>query len=350
MVLVTSLLRRIYLSLNDLAWSALLVLVAAHLVLSYLLLALAGEKDLVGNPADFLYFYIVTATTVGYGDLSPKSSLGRLLAVFLVLPGGIAIFTAVLGKVVTGIATVWRNRMRGLGDYSERSGHIIVLGWQDGSTHQILRLLHAERQPAEPLSVLVAKDLPENPASDCADYIRADRIADVEALSRAGSAGARTIIIRGANDDETLAAVLIAEDHAPKAHIVAYFGDDRTARLARERRPRIEAVGSLSEELLSRSARDPGASEVAARLLSAASSDTAFSVPVPKLARPIAYGAAFTALKRHHSVTLVGISRNGTTDLNCRDDIVLSGGDTLFYISARRLDPSSIDWSTLGDA
>jgi len=349
-VVFTSLLRRLYLSLGELAWSALLIIMAGHLALSFCLFALAGEKDLLGSPADFLYYYIVTATTVGYGDLAPKSGLGRLVAVFFILPGGIAIFTAVLGKVLTGIATIWRNRMRGLGDYSARSGHIIVLGWQEGSTQHVLRLLHSERQPGEPLAVLVAKDLAENPLADCADYIRADRITDVDALDRAGAAGARTIIIRGNNDDETLAAVLIAEDHAPKAHIVAYFADDRTAQQARARRPRIEAVGSLAEELLSRSARDPGASEIAARLLSAASTDTAFSLPVPRLDAPIRYGAAFNGLKHRHNVTLVGLSRDGVTDLNCRDDIALTGGETLFYISASRLDPAGITWSRLGEA
>ncbi len=204
---------------------------------------LAGEGDLVGRPVDFLYYYMVTATTVGYGDLSPKSAPGRLITVLIVLPGGIAIFTAVLGKLLTAIGTIWRNRMRGLGDYSERAGHIIVVGWQEGQTHQTLRLLHSERHANEPMSVLVAKDLPENPATDYADYIRSDRLADADALTRAGIAQARAIIARGANDDETLAAVLIAEDHAPNAHIVAYFDDDRTAQMVKQLRPRVEAGG-----------------------------------------------------------------------------------------------------------
>ncbi|MFF0922433.1 ion channel [Rhizobium leguminosarum] len=349
MPFIASLMRRVYLSLSELAWSALFVILVIHLVASYLLFMLAGEGDLVGNPVDFLYYYMVTATTVGYGDLSPKSGLGRLIAVLFVLPGGIAIFTAVLGKLLTTIGTIWRNRMRGLGDYSERAGHIIVLGWQEGQTYQTLRLLHAERQANEPMSVLVAKDLPENPASNYADYIRTERLADADALVRAGVAQARAIIARGANDDETLAAVLIAEDHAPNAHIVAYFADDRTAQTVKQRRPRVEAVGSLAEELLSRSARDPGSSEIAARLLSAASTDTAFSLPVPPLQTPLLYGNVFLSLKRQHNVTLVGMLSQGMTDLNCRDEAPLRGGETLYYISGMRLDPAAIAWARMGD-
>lgn len=349
MPFIASLLRRVYLSLGELAWSALLVILVVHLVTSYLLFMLAGEGDLVGNPVDFLYYYMITATTVGYGDLSPKSGLGRIITVLVVLPGGIAIFTAVLGKLLTAIGTIWRNRMRGLGDYSERTGHIVVLGWQEGQTCQTLRLLHSERHANEPMTVLVARDLPENPASNYADYVRTERLADADALLRAGVAQARAVIARGANDDETLAAVLIAEDHAPNAHIVAYFADDRTAQMVKQRRPRVEAVGSLAEELLSRSARDPGSSEIAARLLSAASTDTAFSLAVPALHAPLSYGDMFLSLKRRHHVTLVGMLSHGVTDLNCRDETLMRGGETLYYISEIRLDPAAIpglEWET----
>ncbi|GGA99334.1 potassium channel protein [Brucella endophytica] len=348
MVFFSRLLRRLYLSISELSWSALTTVAAIHVAISYILLAFAGEVDLRGRAITFLYYYVVTATTLGYGDLAPRTDLGRLAVVLFVLPGGIAIFTAVLGKVLTEIGTIWRNRMRGFGDYTERRGHIIVVGWQEGTTLQTLRLVGAERPPHEPVTVLIAKDLTQNPAPECADYVRVDRLADADALTRAGAAGARTIIIRGANDDETLAAVLVAEDHAPGAHIVAYFADDRTAQMVRQRRPRVEAVGSLAEELLSRSARDPGASEVAARLLSASSSDTAFSLPVPSLTAPLRYGDAFVGLKRKHNVTLVGMASQGLTDLNCRDDVLLKGGETLYYIGESRLEPASVVWPTAG--
>ncbi|WP_105432383.1 potassium channel family protein [Neorhizobium sp. T6_25] len=349
MMFFASLMRRFYLLLSELGWWALLAILAGHLLASYLLFAMGGESDLIRDPIGFFYYYMVTATTVGYGDLSPKTGPGRIIAALFVLPGGIAIFTAVLGKLLTGIGTIWRNRMRGMGDFSDRSGHIIVVGWQEG-TYQTLRLLNAERQVREPMSVLIAKDLPDNPASDCADYIRTERLADSDALTRAGAARARAIIVRGANDDETLAAVVIAEDHAPNAHIVAYFTDDRTAQMVKQRRPRVEAVGSLAEELLSRSARDPGSSDIAARLLSAASTDTAFSLPVPTLKATLRYGDVFTNLRRRYNVTLVGMLSQGRIDLNCGDAAVLRGGETLYYISGMRLNPAAIAWDRLGDA
>ncbi len=47
---------------------------------------------------DALYFTIVTVTTVGYGDICPKTGLGRMLAIALILLG-VGTFLAVVANV-----------------------------------------------------------------------------------------------------------------------------------------------------------------------------------------------------------------------------------------------------------
>jgi voltage-gated potassium channel len=39
---------------------------------------------------DALYFSIVTMATVGYGDIYPKTSLGKFLVIFIIISGGIS--------------------------------------------------------------------------------------------------------------------------------------------------------------------------------------------------------------------------------------------------------------------
>ena len=80
-------------------------------------------------PAPYIYWYITTALTVGYGDLSPKGDLGRLLASFFVMPGAIACFTAALAKTLDGVASVWRQKRLGRGDYSEMKNAIVLIGY-----------------------------------------------------------------------------------------------------------------------------------------------------------------------------------------------------------------------------
>jgi len=327
---------------------SLLVAALIHLLLTYICLAAAGEVKLTGNTTDFLYYYVTTATTVGYGDLSPSQPAGRIIALVFVLPGSIAIFTAVLGKAITDLSTIWRGRMNGLGDYSDRENHTIVLGWQGLRTRRLIELLQADLNAGERI-VLVDKSQEQNPLPQQLDYIRADALSNISALERAGLKGAHRIIVRGTNDDEALAATLAVSTCAPAAHIVSYFEDEATAGLVATQCPGVETVGSLSAELLVRASRDPGASQVANRLLSGATADTAYSMTLPKNAAQATYLDALFALKRYYGMTLVGISNaeNSAVDLNCPPNTKLSPGDTIFYIADARLSPDSINWSEL---
>jgi voltage-gated potassium channel len=64
------------------------------------LLAEGGENRSITSFGDALWWAIVTATTVGYGDVSPVTLEGRVIAVFLMLTGigVIGIFTATVAS------------------------------------------------------------------------------------------------------------------------------------------------------------------------------------------------------------------------------------------------------------
>jgi voltage-gated potassium channel len=67
----------------------------AYLVAVFLLLvavagavmSLAEPQTVKGNLWDGMWWAIVTATTVGYGDISPVTPLGRLVAIALMMVG-----------------------------------------------------------------------------------------------------------------------------------------------------------------------------------------------------------------------------------------------------------------------
>jgi voltage-gated potassium channel len=59
-----------------------------------------GENKSINSVGDALWWAIVTATTVGYGDVSPVTSEGRVIAVMLMLTGigAIGVFTATVAS------------------------------------------------------------------------------------------------------------------------------------------------------------------------------------------------------------------------------------------------------------
>lgn len=54
------------------------------------------------NPLQAFYFAVVTVTTVGYGDIHPKTSFGMILCVIMIL-GGVGLFTGGVGLIANAI-------------------------------------------------------------------------------------------------------------------------------------------------------------------------------------------------------------------------------------------------------
>ena len=340
--------QRLYLSIATLSWSVLAAAFITHALLSWLLLWLAGEIDLTSDGVTFAYYYMTTATTVGYGDLSPGGKAGRLADILVVLPGSIALFTSVLGKAISDVSGFWRRRLQGFGNFSDRQGHTLVVGWQGPRSQRLIEGLLIDQAKGERI-VLLATDLAENPVPDAVDFVLATEVSHLESYERAGAAGAATVVIRGADDDETLAATLAARSAAPDAHIVAHFQDDGAANLVRRQFPDVEVLTSIAAELIVRCARDPGASRLADLMFSDRTEDTAYSMKVPAGIAAMRYFDMFCSLKQRYDLSLIGICRSGEThvDLNCKPGCEVAAGDTLFYISDTRCDAGRIEWAAM---
>lgn len=61
-----------------------------------------GENERIQNFGDAVWWSIVTTTTVGYGDISPVSLGGRIIAVFLMITG-----IGMIGTITANLATHW---------------------------------------------------------------------------------------------------------------------------------------------------------------------------------------------------------------------------------------------------
>lgn len=339
--------RQVYTAIATARWSVLFAIAFVHMLTSWALMSWLGESDLTDNFGTWWYYYLVTATTVGYGDLSPATEVGRTLGSVFVIPGAIAIFTALLGKAVTDIGNYWKGRLMGMGDYSKRNGHVIVMGWQGERTRRLIEgMIHDDPDGEQP--ILVSASLEENPMPSQIDFVAVETLSDVRGLTRAGIAGAKVIIVRGRNDDETLAATLAARANACTAHVVAHFEEAASAALVSDT-PNLEAVVSVSTDIIVRAACDPGTSTLSRLMFSATTQDTAYSVCVPEGVSGGAFLDLLVKLKRRHGIALIGMkgANENEPDLNCDADRQVNGGDALYYIGDHRLRSEDLDWSAL---
>jgi len=79
---------------------------------AYFLLSMATFKHFEGwSWLDSLYFVSASVTTVGYGDVAPKTTEGRLIAMPIVLFGIIVVFSTVANAVTQSIESVEEKAM-----------------------------------------------------------------------------------------------------------------------------------------------------------------------------------------------------------------------------------------------
>ena len=102
------------------------------------LLIIFIEPESFSNMRTALWWTIVSMTTVGYGDYAPKTDLGRVIAILIMLSGIslIAIVTATISSIFTT-----RKIMEGKGlENITLSNHILLCGWNNNIINVINNL------------------------------------------------------------------------------------------------------------------------------------------------------------------------------------------------------------------
>ncbi|MOA31157.1 Cyclic nucleotide-gated potassium channel [compost metagenome] len=99
----------IYASLRKISIFMLFVIILTIIIGSLMYLIEGGENGFTSIPQS-IYWAVVTITTVGYGDISPATAVGKLLATMLMLCG-YAIIAVPTGIVTTEMAFRNRNKL-----------------------------------------------------------------------------------------------------------------------------------------------------------------------------------------------------------------------------------------------
>mgnify|MGYP002760840867 FL=1 len=219
--------RAVDLTMTQLASLAAVVAVQAYgTVGTY---ALRDEFTQVNTALDAFYFTLVTASTVGYGDLTATSQIGRLFSMSVLLTG-VASFGVALGTLLGPL--IEARFATALGNMSDKQlklleNHYVVTGYGD-LTEPILESLDGSD------AVVIVRD-PEN-AKQLRDHgyevLTADP-SDEEPLHRVGIERARGLIAATNKDAQDAMVILTARELNPDLRIVAAATDRENIRKLR---------------------------------------------------------------------------------------------------------------------
>ncbi|ELY47249.1 ion channel [Natronorubrum sulfidifaciens] len=186
--------------------------------------ALRGQFDGVDGVVDAVYFTVVTASTVGYGDVHAATETGRLFAISLAILGPAAI-AAAAGSLF----------QPALEAHLERTGRraMTTTDTEDGDTPQIV-VLDGDAALAPVIeglarhasvTVVTREDAVSSLPDDVSRFVA--EVTDGDTLERAGLERCHAVLVAGTDAGDAIAAVQSHTD----ATVVAVASGDSLARL-----------------------------------------------------------------------------------------------------------------------
>ncbi len=280
------------------------------------------ERRLLEHLGEGLWWALVTVTTVGYGDITPKTAAGRLVGAALMV-GGLVSFSLVTATVASIFIERKFRRERGL-ENIKKTNHILILGWHyDGETllDQLLQRLHhtkpvvlVNQLPPEKMDSLRTKYPHQEILLVWGDHSRE------EVLDKANVRAARkAIILAGRQEGETAADVdqrtlitaLTLKSLNPKIKIIAeLLRPENKSYLERAGAEQILVRGQYDSSILAGAIASPGLYKVLDALLNA-EGYTVWSVDVPPFYQGRSVKEMADFLKQHHQALLIAVYSEG---------------------------------------
>lgn len=167
-----------------------ILIIALFIIFTFGFLIYIVEPETFTSPFEGIWWAIITVSTVGYGDIVPKTTLGKLLGMLLVLLGA--------GFVSTYFVTLASTTVKKQTDILEGKvmfkgkDHFVIVGWNERSrviTEKILKSLY--HAPV----ILIDQSLESNPFSDYRVHFIKGRAHIDETLMKANIYEAKKVII-----------------------------------------------------------------------------------------------------------------------------------------------------------
>jgi voltage-gated potassium channel len=267
-----------------------------------------------------LYWAVTTATTVGYGDVTPHNPIGKLIA-SLVMLTTIPMLAAAFALVSGAAAATSIRRILAMHSTFPEGTYRLIIGMSD-SVPAILDELANAGIPV----VLVADVDPATVRSGV--HVVRGKPTEETVIARAKPAGAEQALITGASDGDVLVSTVLVRKQAPALVITALVDSPSVREALRDLGVQQSvATSELVARTLAASLETPHAGEMISALVGSrdvlAEVDPGTSV-----------GKRLSAVRNERPGLVLGLVRDGEFTLGLGDDPVVAAGDRLLVAEA----------------
>lgn len=167
---------------------------------------------------DAIYWVITTCSTVGYGDISPKTMLAKVITMFLMV-SGVALLGYLLSTMSDKLISFNMSKMMGLSRV-KTSGHVILMGWNVVGRMALEEL----RKMGAEVVVVDSVQHPEIAGMTDAHFVIGS-YQDSSILKKAGIESAAAVILAMESDSEVIIAISFIREINAGMTIVARIDD-----------------------------------------------------------------------------------------------------------------------------
>jgi len=282
---------------------------------------------------DSLYVTAQTVTTVGFGDLSPRTRLGRAFAtVFMMVGVGIVLYalTSTVQTIVQSEILATLGRRRRSRDMSRLRNHFIICGAGRVGSHLIRNL-----QGSHDTFIVIENNTEK--VAQLMDAGVAVLVRDAtleESLSDAGVEHARGLAACLAEDADNVYVVLTARGLNPSIHIVARAAEEQAeSKLIRAGASRVVAPTLIGGHRMAMALTKPAVGDFLDSI-TANELELGFEqLEVDPSSSFVGRKLSETDIRSHLNIVIVSIRRSdGEIIFNPSGDTLISSGDMLIAI------------------
>lgn len=291
---------------------------------------------------DALWWSVVTLTTVGYGDISPTTTGGRVVGMIVMITG-----IGFLGILTASIATIFIEdkllENKGMKS-TDVKDHFIICGWNFRGNDMVLELRSDPKCSDIPLVVIA--DIQEKPTNDPQlRFIRGEVNADV--LKKANLEGAQVVIILSddhldayARDAKTILNTLTIKSLNPQVYTCVELMDSKNVEHCRmAKADEIIVAGELGTNMLIQAALDHGITHLISELVSNQYGKELYKIKLPSAFAGRTFFEALCEMKKQHAILCVGVEdKTGNFIASPDNDYTFDQEDRLIVISSERPD------------
>lgn len=270
-----------------------------------------------------VYWAVTTATTVGYGDVTPHSGAGRVIAVLVMLttiPLLAAVFALATGQAaVSGV-----RRLLAMHSHFPESGYRLVIGMNPAVPAILDELARAG------VSVVLAADVEPAAVPAGVHLVRGDPT-EQATIAAARPAGAEQVLITGKADGDVLVSAVLLRKEAPDMAAVALVNSPAVTEALHDLGiAQVMSTHKLIAATLAKSLEAPHAAEMLSQLVEAGRHRIG-EVP----AGDQAVGRPLSAVRNERDGLVLGIVHDGTFTLGLDSDPVVQAGDSLLIAEVK---------------